>query len=146
MSLDQYEVEFSEYHTDYEFVSVGKRGSILKVVQYTKMSYSNWYNLGFGDKNLETGKWGDLTVSDNGDDEKVLATVGATAIDFLDWHPQATIFATGSTPVRTRKYQMGLNRIHGALTEGYDVQGFVGGQWQPFERNTNYEAFLMSKK
>ncbi|MFY7789008.1 MAG: DUF6934 family protein [Thermoflexibacteraceae bacterium] len=38
-------------------------------------------NLGFGDKHPITGEIDDLAVTDNGDSEKVLATVAATVYE-----------------------------------------------------------------
>jgi hypothetical protein len=67
----------------FEFISEGLRGCIIKVVQYTPLHVGNYYNLGFGDRDLQTGLISDRTVSDNGDSKKVLATVASTLDFFL---------------------------------------------------------------
>lgn len=59
----------------FEFVSIGPNGRINKLVQYTPTNYKDLYNLGFGDKNIDTGEIDDNAISNNGDSEKVLATV-----------------------------------------------------------------------
>ncbi len=46
-------------------------------------------NLGFGDKDLQTGEVDDTVISDNGDSQKVLATVAATVYAFTDKYPEA---------------------------------------------------------
>lgn len=146
MQLEKYAISTSAQHTGYLFMSVGKRGNIVKVVQYTPTDVPGEYNLGFGDYDLTTGIVGDTIRSNNGDRDKVLATVGATAIDFLNWHPEATIFAIGSTHARTRMYQIGINRFHEEITAEHDVFGLKDGRWESFEPNQSYEAFRMRRK
>jgi uncharacterized protein DUF6934 len=67
-----------------------------------------YFNLGFGDLNKATGKIDDLAVTDNQDRKKVLATVAATLLEFTRQFPDAAVYATGSTPARTRLYQIGI--------------------------------------
>jgi hypothetical protein len=50
----------------------------------------------------------DSIRSNNGDRDKVLATVAFTALDFTDEFPEALIVMEGSTSARTRLYQMGI--------------------------------------
>jgi hypothetical protein len=79
---DRYEVQIDESVSLFEFTSEGKFGKIPKVILYTKTNMKDLYNLGFGDKDVLTGKIDDKVVTDNGDSEKVLATVGATVYAF----------------------------------------------------------------
>ncbi len=146
MQLEQYELKSSSQHTGYLFVSVGERGTIAKVVEYSPTLNPDEYNLAFGDYNPATGELDDQVKSNNGDRDKVLATVSATAIDFLNWYPDATIFAKGSTQARTRTYQMGINRFYSEITQDHDVFGFTNGTWETFEPNKPYEAFKMKRK
>ena len=44
----------------------------------------------------------DLSITNNGDSLKVLATVASTVYAFLEKHPNAYILATGSTNVWTK--------------------------------------------
>lgn len=48
-----------------------------------------------------------MTISNNHDTKKVLSTVARAVLDFLEQNPQAIVMARGSTPSRTRLYQMG---------------------------------------
>lgn len=109
MKLERYELKSGEKLEVFEFVSVGKKGRIYKMVQYSKTNYKGVYNLAFGDKNTMTGELDDMSISNNGDSEKVLATVVATLYAFFDSHPDAYVYATGSTESRTRLYQMGIS-------------------------------------
>lgn len=146
MQLEKYATTSSSQHSGYKFVSVGERGSIIKVVQYSPTVNPNEYNLAFGDYDPVTGVLDDQVRSNNGDRDKILATVGTTAIDFLSWYPDAIIFAKGSTDARTRTYQMGINRFYDEITQVHNVFGFVNGGWEAFEPNKSYEAFRMKRK
>src|SRR5882762_918527 len=91
-----------DYHM-YEFYSEGSRGRIKKIILYEKIGM-NLFNLGFGDWNEELQGLDDSSRSNNGDRDKVLATVAFTALDFTSKFPDAQIFAEGSTSSRTRLY------------------------------------------
>lgn len=78
MILPRYEIKSDASFTIFEFTSVGKNGEISKIMQYSETNLKDFYNLGFGDKDLETGEVDDKVISDNGDSQKVLATVIAT--------------------------------------------------------------------
>lgn len=93
----------SENHFEFfEFYSEGPKGVIKKVVEYQKTSDNNIYNLAFGDFNEILNSIDDLSVTNNGDSSKVLATVASTVYAFIDKHPNAWVIATGSTSSRTR--------------------------------------------
>ena len=110
MHLDRYDIKSGERLEVFEFNSTGPNGRIRKMIQYSPTNYKDLYNLGFGDKNMETGEIDDLVISNNADSEKVLATVVATIYAFTARHPQAMIYGTGSTKARTRLYRMGISK------------------------------------
>lgn len=56
MILPRYELKSDASLTVFEFTSVGKNGKIPKIVQYSETNLRDFYNLGFGNKNLETGE------------------------------------------------------------------------------------------
>lgn len=103
---DLYKTE--DKFTIYEFVSEGPKGSIKKIVEYTETATENVYNLGFGDYDESTKSINDLSVTNNSDSLKVLATVASTVYAFMEKHPNSYILATGSTNVRTRLYRIGI--------------------------------------
>jgi hypothetical protein len=146
MMLPHYELKSDESLTVFEFVSVGGRGDIAKIVQYSETNLKDFYNLGFGDKDLQTGEVDDTVISDNGDGQKVLATVAATVYAFTDKYPQAWIYATGSTKSRTRLYRIGLTNNLDEITEDFELYGQRKGEWQEFVRGVEYEAFLVRRK
>jgi hypothetical protein len=62
---NHYNIEISNDFKTYQFISVGLKGSITKVVRYSEINVKGFYNLGFGDKDPITGFISDLTVSNN---------------------------------------------------------------------------------
>ncbi|MBX9784071.1 MAG: hypothetical protein K2X48_12350 [Chitinophagaceae bacterium] len=134
MKLDRYELKAGSNLTAFEFLSEGKNGRIIKIIQFQKMNIPNLYNLAFGDKNADTGLIDDMIVTDNGDSEKVLATVVAAIYAFADKHPDAWIYATGSTNSRTRLYRMGINKYIDIVENDFDVMGEYQNEWEWYEQ------------
>jgi len=117
------------------------------MIEYTPTSTENVYNLGFGDYDEATGSINDISVTNNGDSLKVLATVASTVYAFTEQYPKAWILATGSTAVRTRLYRMGITNNLAEILEDFIVFGYNGdGNWETFVVGEDYEAFLLTKK
>ncbi|MEO5997729.1 MAG: hypothetical protein ABIN89_13400 [Chitinophagaceae bacterium] len=93
-----------------------------------------------------TGEMDDLIVSNNGDSEKVLATVIAAVYAFCDRHPDAWIYASGSTSAQTRLYKIGITKYHDEMKGDFDIYGQIGENWEPFDKGKDYVAFLAQKK
>lgn len=144
--LEKYsDIFVSDDYKHYKFTSVGVNGRISKVVRYYDLDLDNYYNLGFGDQDPETGDLNDLAISNNGDSEKVLATVAMTLFTFTTQYPEAKIYITGSTKSRTRLYRIGISRHLCSIEMDFKVQGLLDGNWQPFRKDVPYEAFLITK-
>ncbi len=146
MRLDEYPLDASEDPFTYEFTSDGSKGSIRKVIQFSRMGGSEIYNLGFGDLNSETGDLDDLIVTDNGDSEKVLATVVSAVYSFLNNFPYVWIYITGSTPARTRLYRMGINKYFEIAENDFFLQGETQTNWEPYVKGKDYLAFAIRRK
>lgn len=146
MNYDRYQLEADKKLLLFEFTSVGKKGSVKKVVQYTETNLKDYYNLGFGDLNEETGEIDDSVVTNNGDSFKVLATVASTVYAFFDKHPSSYIYVVGSNKTRTRLYRMGITNNLVGIQNDFEVFGLISGEWREFEINVDYQAFLIRKK
>jgi hypothetical protein len=147
MNIDKYPVIVGETYMVFEFVSEGTKGSILKLIIYSETHLHNFYNLGFGDKDEATGQIDDEVVTNNGDSEKVLATVASSLYTFTDKFPDAMVFATGSTKARTRLYRIGISNNIKEIMEDFEVFGLVGeGEWQSFQKEVDFGAFLVKRK
>ena len=148
MNKDQYPLEANTNGMEFEFVSEGPNGKIRKVVIFTLVDDYGffYYNLGFGDLNEKTGQLDDLSISNNEDRAKILATVARTVLEFTTYFPKAIIVAKGSSTSRTRLYQMGLASNLKDIEELLNVVGFINAKWLRFEPNVNYEAFMVYRK
>ncbi len=146
LNIDRYEIRSGEELEVFEFTSIGPKGKIQKLVQYSPTNYKDLFNLGFGDKNIQTGKIDDLIISNNNDSDKVLATVVTTLYAFFDKHPNAMVYATGSTKARTRLYQMGIAKYFEEAKEDFEIYGERNNNWEIFEIGTNYNAFIVKPK
>lgn len=147
MNLPQYDIYFNEENPNtFEFVSEGKNGKIKKLVVYQEMT-QGVFNLAFGDKDLETGLLDDKSISDNGDTEKVLATVVLTVFIFTNKYPNAYIFATGSTPARTRLYRRSIFKFLEEAKENFFIYGMLETEeLEEFIPNKEYSSFVIQRK
>ncbi|HTD41516.1 MAG TPA: hypothetical protein VK671_12895 [Mucilaginibacter sp.] len=146
MQLDRYPLKAEESLMVFEFISNGPKGQIPKLVKFSETNLKDVYNLAFGDKDLTTGDLNDLAISNNGDSEKVLATVVSTVYAFYDRYPNSYIYATGSTKARTRLYRIGITKYLNEITKEYYVYGLRNSEWEIFEKEIEYEAFLAKRK
>jgi hypothetical protein len=126
------------------FESKGKR-IITKRVIFQKLDTENYFQMALVDV-LQNGIFDDVIVSDNGDRNKVLATVYQILSYFLNLYPCATVLFAGSTPSRTRLYQIVINTELEKATQLFNISGFYGDSFESFSKNKSYEAFAISKK
>ncbi|GHB59619.1 DUF6934 family protein [Persicitalea jodogahamensis] len=147
MNQPKYLYKSEEFLRTFEFTSEGNRGRIRKMVQYTDTGTENIYNLAFGDYDEETQEINDLSITNNGDSLKVLATVASTIYAFTEKYPEAWIFATGSTAVRTRLYRMGITNNLAEICKDFKVFGLTVSEnsWEQFIIGDDYEAFLITR-
>ena len=146
MNIPHYNYATKDFR-QYEFVSRGPKGDIKKLVAYTKIQDAPvMYNLAFGDENPKTGLLDDGVKSNNEDRDKVLATVANTIINFSDHYGNHLIYATGSSPARTRLYQMSIAAMINKINVDFDVYGVIDLVAYPFQKNINYDAFVVKRK
>ncbi len=146
MNQPYYPFDASTNRLSFVFESINNGRKITKAVEYVPFPFDKRiYNLAFGDIN-ENGELDDLSVSDNQDMEKVLATVIQTIFVFFRTYPDKTLFFTGSTNARTRLYRGAIGRVIDELQEGLLIEGIRNNNRELFQKNVTYEAFLISLK
>ena len=133
-------------YKSFKFISEGPKGSIVKGIQYGETPVTGVYNLGFGDVNVLTNEIDDLVITNNGDSQKVLATVAKTLYLFSDHYPDAFIYATGSTLARTRLYRIGITNNLLLIEKDFHVLCLKGNDVVLFEKNGTYDGFLVKRK
>ena len=122
MNVEKYNLKADTKLTRFEFISEGTKGAIRKLIEFQETTDKGLFNLAFGDKNQVTGI-DDLTVSDNGDTEKILATVVSAVYAFCDKYPDAFVYASGSTKSRTRLYRMGITKYYDQMESDFYLYG-----------------------
>lgn len=130
----------------FEFASVGMKGIIKKRVAFMNTERTSVYNLAFGDID-EYGEIDDYKVTDNGDRNKILATVVSIVEEYTKRYPARWIYFQGSTEERTRLYRMAVGLNLADLSEKFDIYGIDEGQETVrFYKNMNLKAFLVKRK
>ena len=146
MKIPRYELMAEKSLLVFEFTSEGPKGQIPKLIKFSETTLKGFYNLAFGDKNLETGDIDDKVVSNNGDSEQVLATVVSAVFAFTDSYKDTWVYATGSTKSRTRLYRMGISKYFDEVKQDFLVFGMLDGEWQEFKKEVDYTAFVVRRK
>lgn len=161
MQIEKYKTETDSKRLSYYFFSIGEK-TIKKVVEYTKLPKywlidnglpidADVYNLAFGDENANENDFSDTITSNNGDTDKVLATVADTAFNFWEYYPNAFIFFEGSQPegqehLRNSLYRRKIERFLSEISNVADVYGRIENQLEDFTKGKNYDAFLIIQK
>jgi hypothetical protein len=145
MELSQYDWETNEALSDFLFTSEGHKGKIKKGIRIKEHGLDDIYNISFGDLD-NSSKLNDSSISNNGDWEKILATVAGAIYTHTAKYPERYIYAVGRTASRTRLYQMGIGKYWDRIKNDFEVFGFINGKWQDFEKGINYESFLARRK
>ena len=144
MKTEKYLLKAENDFNTFEFISEGRNGVIRKLIQFQVTNEANLYNLAFGDRNNQTLEIDDLAVSNNGDSEKILATVVSALYAFFDKHPNAFVYATGSTIARTRLYRMGITRFYKEMAKDFYLYGQLENEFHQFEIDKNYLALSLN--
>ncbi len=145
MKQPKYHLKAENGFTRFEFISEGSKGAIRKLIEFQATTDPDVYNLAFGDQDF-AGDINDLAVTNNGDTEKVLATVVAAVYAFFDRHPVAYVYATGSTRSRTRLYRMSITKFYEEIRDDFYLYGQTGNNFPKFELGKDYEGFLAQRK
>ncbi len=127
------------------FYSHGSKGAILKRVVFSETELDNVYNLAFGSVD-ENNEIDDSTISNNGDRDKVLATIVSIIKEYTEKYPERWIIFRGNTRARNRLYRMAVGLNLEELSENFLIYGYSNGAIIPFAKNMNTPTFLIKRK
>ncbi len=65
---------------------------------------------------------------------------------FFDRNPEAIVYATGSTPARTRLYRIGITKFYNEIQNDFYLYGQISDKLCVFEIGTEYEGFVAQRK
>ena len=144
MNQPFYEFTVQNEATRFIFESAGKQ-SIQKIVLLMDTSEPNLFQLSLADI-LDDGSFDFLNISNNGDFEKVMATVAQIIMVFFKQNPEAVVAFTGSTPQRTRLYRIVLVRELHQISNRFLVKGLTDDGFVDFEPDKDYAGFVIYRK
>lgn len=109
----------------------------------------NTYNLALGtiyDKGVDFE-----STTNNGDRNKILATVARTVYLFFEKYPDKIIYLTGSDHRRNLLYQRAIAYAYDELTIIYEIYGSTSKEgeetnFEPFDKTQPYSAFVIKKR
>jgi hypothetical protein len=136
-------------YLEYEFMSIGPKGAIPKIIKFTTSQDEVIYNLVLGNKKPD-GSLDDLERNNNADRNKILATVVAVLRIFFDKYPEKWVFFRGSTPERTRLYRMAITLNLEELSTDFEIVGALTAKSTfkdgDFQKGINYYGFFVQGK
>jgi len=148
MKYEKYsEIEVGPDFNTFDFISDGCNGKIPKRVQIQPAPIPNLHNLSFGDLK-ENGEIDDLIISNNGDRNKILATILKVVMDYTYKFPDRYIYFRGSTEQRTRLYRIAVSLNLEELSEVFEIYADITGDLDlaRFQKGLNIKAFVIKRK
>ncbi|HEY4107917.1 DUF6934 family protein [Puia sp.] len=146
MKYESYDaVRVADDLSSVDFISEGKHGPLFKRILFVPSKVENAYDLVFG--NLVAGDdIDDFSVNDNGDRNKILATVAQAVNKYTKRYPYRMIYIIGSTIPRTRLYRMAIGLNLDELSLTFDIYARTEKGYVPFCKNMEVIAFLIKRK
>lgn len=141
--------------TIFEFKSIGPNGEITKVIIFNATQSKEIYNLALGDlvynEVQKRYTLDDSIITNNGDRNKILATVASSVYIFTEKYPKKMVFFKGSTLARTRLYRRALSINLEELSETFIIFGTIKNEFGnvnsvPFKSNGDFFGFIIKRK
>ncbi len=139
-----YPFRASEDYLNFYFESCSSGCTIPKVVEFEEIEPGT-YNLAFGDVS-EKGELNDSVVSNNGDMQKVLATVVQAVLTFLEIYPDRRVYFSGNSRARNRLYRALLSKDLENWSEMFEIDGVSKGELRSFVPNVDFDGFVIKSK
>ncbi|GGB19616.1 DUF6934 family protein [Puia dinghuensis] len=130
----------------FEFDSVGKRGSIKKRIDFVETDLPDVYNLSLVNVKMN-GELDDKTIIDNGDRDKILATIFRAVYTYTLNYPGRWIYFSGNTHAKMRLYRMAISLNLEELSFWFEIYGEVANAEEvlPFHKGMVIEGFFIRR-
>ena len=129
----------------FEFLSIGPKGVIVKRIIFTPTEIEEVFNLSLGDVTF-FGELDANSVSNNGDRDKILATVAYCVEIFLNQYPERWVHFNGNSYGRTRLYRMAISANLKFLESKFYIYSKVDNEFVLFQKNVYQDGFLVRIK
>ena len=132
----------------FQFISQGIAGSTTRQVRFINQREPNIYNLELGDLDPQSQQSG--SISDNGDMNKVIATLMLIIELYTERYPMRTVRLKGNTKEKARLYRIALDIHVNHLLPLFDI-GLEEEKHHFFQKFRGREpldniAFLLKRK
>lgn len=139
-----YDIRSNIDMTLFRFTSIGAKGDIKKVVEFTFMQKNRW-NLAFGD--VENKDWTDNVISDNNDMRIVLQTVANTVHSFFEKYPDREVYIEPLDEKRKLLYNRIFQQKWAEINSLFLVKGMVeDADFQDYDPQKRFDYFLIKPK
>ena len=152
MNEERYhKIENTPNYKAYTFVSEGPHGELTKVVTFYEIkSLADTFNLALGTV-LPNGEIDFLTITNNGDRNKILVTIAWIVGIFMEHYTGKSVYFTGSDNRRTQLYNRSIAYGYDELIKTYHLYGDKSldediHEFEPFEKGKKYSGFLVERK
>ena len=151
MNEERYiEIKNDPDYTVFNFVSEGRYGKLTKIVRFDQLKRrDSTFNLALGSL-LDGGEVDFTSITNNGDRNKILATVAKIIFIVVEKYPDMDIYVTGSDSRRTLLYQRAIIYAYDELIETFNIYGVLTNDemidYEPFDRAKSYLGFLIKRK
>lgn len=147
MKYETYGIIYDHHFSMADFESTGRFGIIKKRVAFIPTNIPGVFNLTYGDIKGD-GKIDDLSISDNGDRNKLLATIAKVVIEYTARYPHRYIYFRGSSNARTRLYRMAITLHLKELSQLFEI--YAETEHNPalvkFYKTVKATAFVIKRK
>jgi hypothetical protein len=148
MEQETYQGTVAKDLSSFSFTSVGPNGRIEKSIYFKPTAIDpQLYNLALVDTYEDGAIIDDFAISDNGDRDKILATVIRAVVLYTRRYPDRWVQLIGNTAARTRLYRIVISTNLLALDELFVIYGVLADfQLELFAPGHSYIGFLVTKK
>lgn len=150
MSDNKYNFTANTENSVFQFISTGSTGTILKRVQFKRMSQSvsgqTVFNLALGDVTKDD-KLDDKAASNNHDILIIISTVSNLLSGFTESHPADFVHIRGNTDQKTNLYNRSVLSAVRKFPGAFEVfvPGNEGEEWKEYDSGMTHSKFLIRK-
>ncbi len=139
------DINTTKDYSEFDFISVGKNGTIHKRIVFEPMQMKGIYSVALLDVD-KNGSIRDDTIGNNGDRDKILASVAYTVEIYLGKYPERWVYFRGNTSGKTRLYRMAVGLNIDELVLKFDIYAEQVDGIVPFQKNVPLLGILGRKK
>ena len=143
MDINCYDnIKFSTDFKTFSFISEGPKGKFVKIVQFIRFNHvTDSHNLALGTIRGDNIDYDETT--DNGDRDKILATISHIATAYSRAYPDQRIFIRGRNKATTRLYRGAINHEYVEIIKEFII---YGGTYLESENRYDFEEFITTRQ